>query len=100
MDSIIARTNEPIQDVSLSLIQQIQQASINLRTARGGIDEDSRKMTLSLAKELVLQLEKPEDVVMRYVFEVRPQILKSLIVELIFVMALARGALHNSSPKY
>ena len=71
MDSIIAGINEPILDVSSSLVQQIQQFSINVRTAEGGIDEDSRKVTLSLAKELVLALEKPEDVVMRYVFEVR-----------------------------
>ena len=71
MDSTIARTNEPIQDVSSLLVQQIQQASINLRSTKGGIDEDSRKVALSLAKELVLALEKPEDVVMRYAFEVR-----------------------------
>ena len=71
MDSTIARTNEPIQDVSSLLVQQIQQASINLRSTKGRIDEDSRKVALSLAKELVLALEKPEDVVMRYVFEVR-----------------------------
>lgn len=76
MDSTtIARTNGSVQDVSLSLlVQQIQQASINLcitTTTKGGIvDEDSRKVALSLAKELVLALEKPEDVVMRYVFEV------------------------------
>lgn len=73
MDSTIASTNGSIQDVSSLLVQQIQQASINLRSIEGGIDvdEDSRKMALSMAKELVLALEKPEDVVMRYVFEVR-----------------------------
>lgn len=73
MDYTIARTNGSIQDVSSLLVQQLQQASINLRTTKGGIDvdEDSRKVALSLAKELVLALEKPEDMVMRYVFEVR-----------------------------
>lgn len=62
-----------IQDVSSSLVQQIQQASINLCSPNEAIVEDSRKVTLSLAKELVLALEKPNDVVMRYVFEVRLQ---------------------------
>lgn len=72
MDSTIASPNGSIQDVSSSLlVQKIQQASINLHTTtKGGIEEDSRKGALSLAKELVLALEKPEDVVMRYIFEV------------------------------
>lgn len=114
MDSTtIARTNGSIQDVSSSLlVQQIQQASINLRTTtKGGIvDEDSRKVALSLAKELVLALEKPEDVVMRYVFEVPgfSQIYIYLIIDWsmkltffsFFLCLLARGALHSSSPRY
>lgn len=62
-----------IRDVSSSLVQQIQQASINLCNPNEAIDEDSRKVTLSLAKELVLALENPKDVVMRYAFEVRLQ---------------------------
>ncbi len=64
---------ESTQDVS-SLIQKIQQASVNLSATQGAIDEGSRKKTLSLAKELVAALEKPEDVVMRYAFEVRLQV--------------------------
>lgn len=67
---------ESTQDVSF-LLQQIQQASTNLRTPEGAIDDNSRKTALSLAKQLVNALEKPEDVVMRYAFEVRLQVCKS-----------------------
>lgn len=70
MDPIVARPKS-IQDVS-SLVQEIQQASAALSTSKAGIDESSRKATLSLAKELVLALENPEDVVMRYALEVWP----------------------------
>lgn len=79
MDSIVARPKST-QTVS-SLVQEIQQASIALSTSKDGIDESSRKTTLSLAKELVAALENPEDVVMRYVFEVWPQLFKLLIDE-------------------
>lgn len=70
MDYVVARPKS-IQDVP-SLVKDIQQASIALSTSKEGIDESSRKTTLSLAKELVVALENPEDVVMRYVFEVWP----------------------------
>lgn len=53
------------------LDQQLQRAIIDLSTPKGAIEEDSRNFTLSLAKKLVVALEKPEDVVMRYIFEVR-----------------------------
>lgn len=68
MASIVTRPT-PKEEVP-SLVQQIQQASTKLYTHKEVIDEDSRKLTLALAKELVNALEKPEDVVMRYVFEV------------------------------
>lgn len=70
MDYVAARPKF-IQDVPL-LVKDIQQASIALGTSEEGIDEISRKRTLSLAKELVLSLENPDDVVMQYVFEVWP----------------------------
>lgn len=54
-----------------SLIQQVQQASKSLGTSKSDEDENSRKKTLFLAKELVATLEKPEDVIMRYAFEVQ-----------------------------
>lgn len=54
-----------------SLIQQIQHASNSLGTSKGDVNENSRKKTLLLAKELVATLEKPEDVIMRYAFEVQ-----------------------------
>lgn len=82
MDSIVAKTTS-IQDMS-SLDQQIRQATIDLSTPKGAINDDSRKLTLSLAKNLVLALENPEDVVMRYLFEVRLQISIYFIYELIF----------------
>lgn len=72
MDSIVVKPTS-MKDMS-SLDRQIQQATIDLSTPKGAINEDSRKMTLSLAKNLVLALEKPEDVVMRYLFEVRLQV--------------------------
>lgn len=68
MDYVVAR-QKSIPDVP-SLVRDIQQASTALITSKEGIDENSRKATLSLAKELVVALENPEDVVMRYVFEV------------------------------
>lgn len=55
MDPVIA-IPKSIQDTS-SLVQQIQQASINLFTPKRALDENSRKLTLSLAKELVVALE-------------------------------------------
>lgn len=70
MNSIVAR-QKSIQDVP-SLVKDIQQASIALSISKEGIDKSSRKTTLSLAKELVVALENPDDVVMRYVFEVWP----------------------------
>lgn len=75
MDSSLARPDRPeaTQDVSF-LVQQIQQASTSLHTPEGAIDNNSRKKALSLAKQLVNALEKPEDVVMRYAFEVRLQV--------------------------
>lgn len=76
MDSTFAAP-ESTQDVS-SLLQQIRQASTNLRTPEGAIDDNSRKTALSLAKQLVNALEKPEDVVMRYAFEVRLQVCNHL----------------------
>lgn len=76
MDSTFAAP-ESTQDVS-SLVQQIRQASTNLRTPEGAIDDNSRKTALSLAKQLVNALEKPEDVVMRYAFEVRLQVCNHL----------------------
>ncbi len=71
MESILAKPDRPqsTQDVT-SLVQQIQQASTNLHTPEGVIDDNSRKTALALAKQLVNALEKPEDVVMRYAFEV------------------------------
>lgn len=63
-----------MQEMS-SFDQQINQAIIDLSTPKGAIKEDSRKLTLSLAKKLVDALEKPEDVVMRYICEVRLQTL-------------------------
>lgn len=68
MDPVVS-SPKSAQDTS-SLVEQIQQASINLFTSKGALDENSRKLTLSHAKELVLALERPEDVVMRYIFEV------------------------------
>ncbi|MCJ1347010.1 hypothetical protein MMC31_005230 [Peltigera leucophlebia] len=56
------------------LDQQIQQAIVDLSTPKGAIEEDSRNLTLSLAKKLVVALEKPDDVVMRYISEVRLQL--------------------------
>lgn len=53
-----------------SLDQKIQQAIIDLSIPTGTVEKDSRNLTLSLAKKLVAALEDPEDVVMRYVFEV------------------------------
>lgn len=50
---------------------KIHQATANLSIAHDAIDEDFRKLTLTLAKKLVFALEKLEDVVMRYVVEVR-----------------------------
>lgn len=70
MAFILDRPN-PTKEVS-SLAQQIQQASNDLYSPGEVIDEDSRKLTLALAKKLVTALETPEDVVMRYVVEVRP----------------------------
>lgn len=67
---------ESTQDVS-SLLQQLQQTSTNLRTPEGAINDNSRKAALLLAKQLVNALEKPEDVVMRYAFEVRLQVYNS-----------------------
>lgn len=77
MDSILAGPAGPdsTQDVS-SLLQKIQQASTTLRTPEGATDDNSRKAALLLAKQLVSALEKPEDVVMRYAFEVRLQVCK------------------------
>lgn len=82
MDTI-AKPNRPQtnRDVS-SLLQQIQQASTNPHTPEGVIDDNSRKTALALAKQLVNALEKPEDVVMRYAFEVRLQICNHLIPDL------------------
>lgn len=71
MDPIIANPT-PMKEMS-SLDQQIHQAIIDLSTPKGAIKEDSRNLTLSLAKKLVHALEKPEDVVMRYISEVRLQ---------------------------
>lgn len=73
MDPIIANPTS-MQEMS-SFDQQINQAIIDLSTPKGAIKEDSRKLTLSLAKKLVDALEKPEDVVMRYICEVRLQTL-------------------------
>ncbi len=73
MDPIIANPTS-MQEMS-SFDQQINQAIIDLSTRKGAIKEDSRKLTLSLAKKLVNALENPEDVVMRYICEVRLQTL-------------------------
>lgn len=73
MDPIIANPTS-MQEMS-PFDQQINQAIIDLSTPKGAIKEDSRKLTLSLAKKLVNALEKPEDVVMRYIGEVRLQTL-------------------------
>lgn len=67
-----------------SLDQQIQRAIIDLSTPKGVIEEASRKLTLSLAKKLVVALEKPEDVAMHHIFEVRLQLCSHLIYELNF----------------
>lgn len=77
MGSIAAGPARPesTQDVS-SLLQKIQIASTTLHTPEGAIDDNSRKVALSRAKQLVNALEKPEDVVMRYAFEVRLQVFK------------------------
>lgn len=71
MDTILAKPDRPqsTQEVT-SLVQQIQQASTKLHTPEGVVDDNSRKSALALAKQLVNALEKPEDVVMRYAFEV------------------------------
>lgn len=53
-----------------SVVQQIQRASSDMAMLEGPVDEDNRKQALSLAKGHVSSLEKPEDVVMRYAFEV------------------------------
>ncbi|MCJ1343168.1 hypothetical protein MMC31_001360 [Peltigera leucophlebia] len=71
MDSVVANST-PIQEMS-SLDQQIQRAISDLSAPKGAIEEDSRKLTLSLAKKLVIALEKPEDVAMRYIIEVGAQ---------------------------
>lgn len=80
MATILAEPDRPqsFQDVS-SLLQQIQQASTSLHTPEGVIYDNSRKTALALAKQLVNALEKPEDVVMRYAFEVRLQVCNHLI---------------------
>ena len=80
MSTILAEPDRPrsFQDVP-SLLQQIKQASTNLHTPEGVIADNSRKTALALAKQLVNALEKPEDVVMRYAFEVQLQVCNYLI---------------------
>ena len=47
-----------------------QQATNNVRANLGGTDEDGRRQALRVARNLVASLENPQDVVMRYVWEV------------------------------
>ncbi len=47
-----------------------QQASDNVRANLRGTDEDGRSQALQVARSLVASLENPQDVVMRYVWEV------------------------------
>ena len=46
------------------------QASNNVRANLQGTSEDCRRQALGVARSLVASLENPEDVVMRYVWEV------------------------------
>ena len=47
-----------------------QQASDNVKANLRGTDEDGRSQALRVARSLVASLENPQDVVMRYVWEV------------------------------
>lgn len=53
-----------------SLLHQIQLTSANLATDDETAKENSRLQALAAARRLVATLEKPEEVVMRYAFEV------------------------------
>ena len=48
-----------------------QQASNDARANLGSTNEDGRRQALRVARSLVASLENPEDVVMRYVWEVK-----------------------------
>ena len=48
-----------------------QQASDSVRANLRSKDEDGRRQALRVARSLVASLENPEDVVMRYVWEVK-----------------------------
>ena len=63
-----------IETVSVSqqgIERLIQQASNNVRTNLGSTDEDGRRQAMVVARSLVASLENPEDVVMRYAWEVK-----------------------------
>lgn len=53
-----------------SLLQQIQLTSANLASRDEIANDNARVQALEAAKKLVATLEKPEEVVMRYAFEV------------------------------
>ena len=53
-----------------SLLQQIQLTSANLASRDETENENARVQALEAAKKLVAALEKPEEMVMRYAFEV------------------------------
>ncbi|KAK0506947.1 hypothetical protein JMJ35_010647 [Cladonia borealis] len=50
-----------------------QQASNDARANLGSTNEDGRRQALRVARSLVASLENPEDVVMRYVWEMGSQ---------------------------
>jgi len=55
----------------LSPVEQLQHVSRAIEATNGVLDEEERRTALEVAKKLITSLEKPEETVMRYAWEVR-----------------------------
>lgn len=75
MSTVRSKTTvgDDLSRVGTSLVQHLEVASKIVDDDAGSVavDESARMQALELAKKLVARLEKPEEVILRYAWEVR-----------------------------